>query len=159
MATRKQWALVVPLCLLMFSGVGVFSATAKVFSGKVTEVRSAEVIVVDYGPGQYVVRIVGISPPRDGAFAAEAKKLVTDSVLGKTVRARFLSEDASGEMVSQVFVGEPGKDVGLELVRAGLTERQQGSDPDFGYKYDELSRAENEAREAKRRLWAPVPPK
>jgi endonuclease YncB( thermonuclease family) len=160
MGRNKQRALVVPLSLLILLGTGFFSTMAgKVFSGKVTEVRSADVIVVDYGPGRYVVAIAGISPLKEGPLAAEGKKLVTEMVLGKEVRARFLGRDSNGDMVSQVFVGEPGKDVGLELVRAGLAQRQQGPDPQFGYKYDELSKAENDAREAKQGLWAPPPPR
>lgn len=160
MGKYKYWALAIPLCLLILIVIGQFSTvSAKAFSGKVTEVRSADVIVVDTGSGQYVVRIVGINPSREGSFASGAKDFVTKLVLGKEVRARFQSRDANGEMISQIFVGEPGKDVGLELVRAGLAQRQQGPDPQFGYKYDELSKAENEAREANRGLWAPTPPK
>jgi endonuclease YncB( thermonuclease family) len=160
MSQHQQRALQKLVYLLIFLGIGLSSAmAAKVFSGKVTEVRSAAVIVVDYGPGRYVVRLAGITPREEGTFAAEAKKFVTEAVLGKVVRARFQGRDAKDEMVSQIYVGEPGKDVGLELIRAGLAQRQEGPDPQFGYKYDELSKAENEAREAKRGLWAPEAPK
>ena len=130
-----------------------------VLGGKVTEVRSAEVIVVDYGRGQYVVRIVGIAAPSEGQIAIEAKQAVTNMLLGKTVYARFQGLNRTGEMVSRVFVGEPGKDVGLDLVRNGLVRRQQGEDSDFDYKYGELTKAENEARENKRGLWATAEPK
>jgi endonuclease YncB( thermonuclease family) len=160
MSQQQQRALRKLVYFLIFLGIGLSSAvSAKMFSGKVTEVRSADVIVVDYGPERYVVRLAGIRPRAEGTFATEAKKFVTEAVLGKVVRARFEGRDANDEMVSQVYVGEPGKDVGLELVRAGLAQRQEGLDPQFGYKYDELSKAENEAREAKLGLWAPEAPK
>lgn len=137
-------------CLPAFAG--------DVFGGKVTEVRSAEIIVVDYGRGQYIVRIVGIAVPLEGPVAIEAKKAVSTMLLGKTVYARFQGRNKSGEMVSRVFVGDPGKDVGLDLVRTGLARRQQGQDSQFDYKYGELTKAENEARENKRGLWATAQP-
>jgi endonuclease YncB( thermonuclease family) len=129
------------------------------FGGKVTEVRSAELVVVDYGTGQYVVRIVGIAVPSEGPTAIEAKQFVTEMLLGKEVRARFETRDKNGEMVSRLYVGDPGKDVGLELVKNGLAQRQKGADTQSGYKYGELTKAENEAREAKRGLWATAQPK
>lgn len=159
MRKKEKLATAMFLGLLIF-GAGLFSTVAgKAFSGKVTEVRSAEVVVIDYSAGQYVVRIVGIRAPQEGPLAAKAKQFVTEMVLGKVVRARFQGRAPNGEMVSQLFAGDPGKDVGLELVRAGLARRQEGPDPQFGYKYGELSKAENEAREAKRGLWAPAPPR
>ena len=149
---RKKCAIAQFLVLLVF-GAGLFPVlAADSFFGKVTEVRSADVVVVDYGKGQYVVRIVGVSVPKEGPITAKAKQFVTDLVLGKVIRARFQGEQ-KGEMVSQLFVGDPGEDVGLELVRAGLARRQQGLDPEFGYKYGELLKAEKEAREGKRGLW------
>jgi endonuclease YncB( thermonuclease family) len=151
------------LTLISFSTLVLFgrfeAMAADSFSGKVTEVRSAEVITVDYGPGQYVVRIVGINAPKEGPLAAVARRFVAEKVMGKEIRARFQGRDSNGDMVSRIFVGDPGDDVGLEVVRAGLAERQQAPDPEYGYKYGELSKAENDAREAKRGLWAPNPAK
>lgn len=144
-------------CLVLLCCLPVFAGD--VFGGKVTEVRSAEIIVVDYGRGQYIVRIVGIAAPPEGPMSLEAKQTVTTMLLGKTVYARFQGRNKSGEMVARVFVGEPGKDVGLELLRNGLVRRQQGPDVQFDYKYGELTKAENEARENKRGLWATAQPK
>jgi endonuclease YncB( thermonuclease family) len=45
------------------------------------------------------------------------------------------------------------------LLRNGLATRPQGEDYQFGYKYSELTRAETEARERKRGLWAAAQPK
>jgi endonuclease YncB( thermonuclease family) len=165
MNSKVQWtaislnfmALVWISTLVFFGRFDAMAADS--FSGKVTEVRSADVIVVDYGSGQYVVRIVGIDAPKEGPIAAEARRFVSEKVMGKGIRARFQGRDNNGEMVSRVFVGDPGDDVGLEVVRAGLAQRQAAPDPEYGYKYGELSRAENEAREAKRGLWAASTPK
>jgi endonuclease YncB( thermonuclease family) len=146
------------LGLLIFLGTSLVSTVVgKALGGKVTEVRSAEVIVVETGTGQDVLRIVGITAPQDASLATKAKQLLNEMVMGKVVRARFESRDDAGEMVSRVFVGDPGQDVGLELVRAGLAQRQEGPpEPEIGYKYGELSKAESEARDAKRGLWAPA---
>lgn len=149
----KRWA----SCLILV--IGFMPAFAgDVFGGKVTEVRSAEIVVVDYGKGQYVVRLAGVAGLQEGPLAAESKKFVTDMVLGKEVRARFVTRNKSGEMVSRLFVGDPGREVGLELLKAGLARRRPGPDSDFGYKYNELAKAEAEAREKKRGIWATTPP-
>jgi endonuclease YncB( thermonuclease family) len=128
------------------------------FAGKVTAVRSAEIVVVDYGKGEYIVRIIGVAVPAEGPIAIEAKQFVTKMLLGQVVRARFESRQ-NGEMLSRLYVGDPGQDVGVELLRNGLATRPQGEDYQFGYKYSELTRAETEARERKRGLWAAAQPK
>jgi endonuclease YncB( thermonuclease family) len=134
-------------------------------SGRVTAVKSAEVVILEYGgasgpgrsagrtAGRYVVRIVGVDAPETGPLAREAKRFVSDLVLGKDVRMRFEQRNKRGEMVSRLFTGD--KEVGVELLRAGLARRQ----PNYDYKYGELSAAESEARTAKRGLWALAPPK
>lgn len=139
--------------------VSLLAFAGDAFGGKVTAVRSAEIVVVNYGRGEYVVRIVGVAAPAEGPIANEAKEFVTKMVLGQEVRARFEGKNPNGEMVSRLYVGDPGKDVALELLRNGLARRPQGPDYQFGYKYGELTKAENEARENKRGLWAAAQPK
>ena len=126
--------------------------------GKVTEVKTADVVILDYGTGHYVVHIIGIDVPKDGPIASEAKQFVEKLVLGKNARIRLGSFAENDETVSQLFTDDPGKgikDVGWSLVRSGFARRKQGEDYQFGYKYAELSAAEREAREAKRGLWRP----
>ena len=125
--------------------------------GKVTEVRSADVVILDYGAGHYVVHIIGVDVPKDGAVASEAKQFVAKLVLGKNARMRLGSRADNGDMFARLFTDDPVvgiKDVGLELVRAGLARRQRGEDYQLGYKYNELSSAEREAQKAQRGLWA-----
>lgn len=121
--------------------------------GTVTEVRSADVITFDYGEGKYQVRIIGIEVPRAGTLARRAKQFVTNLVLNKKVRLRFDHRTPNGEMVCRVFTDEPNtgiKEVGVELLKAGFARRQRGYD----YKYGELSAAENDAKKARRGIWA-----
>ncbi|HZR29885.1 MAG TPA: thermonuclease family protein [Terriglobales bacterium] len=146
--------LVMLACLLpAFAGDSLY--------GKVTEVRSADVVVLNYGAGSYVIRIMGIVVPPEGPIANESRQFVSKLVLGKNARMRLGSRAENGEMVARLFTDDPVngiKDVGLELVRNGLARRSQGEDYQFEYKYSELTTAEREARESKRGLWATTQP-
>ncbi|HEX8649868.1 MAG TPA: thermonuclease family protein [Pyrinomonadaceae bacterium] len=120
--------------------------------GKVTEVKRADLVVLDYGQGQYNVRIIGVDPPTDADLEKQAREFVAKLVLGKNARLRFEGR-RQGEMVGQLQTDDKDTgrvDVGLELVRVGLARRQSNYD----YKYGELSAAETEARRAKRGLWS-----
>jgi endonuclease YncB( thermonuclease family) len=153
-----QWFLIRLILACLVSDGGVLPAFAgDSLYGKVTEVRSAEVVVLDYGSGQYNVRIVGIDAPKQEPSASQAKQFVSQLVLGKNARIRFEYRDKTGAMVSRLFTDDPVigiKEVGVELLRAGLVRRQ----PNYDYKYGELSAAEREARVAKRGLWSAIQP-
>ena len=69
--------------LLIFWIVPVSVYAGKSIYGKVTEVKSADVLTLDYGTGQYSIRIAGIDAPEEGLFATEAKQFVANLVLGK----------------------------------------------------------------------------
>ena len=157
---KKRWAIRGCLGLLILgTGLSPHPAFAgDSLYGKVKEVKSAGVVVLDYGAGQYDIRIVGIDVPREGPMADKAKEFVAKLVLGKNARIRFEGRAKDGQMVSRLSTDEPDigiKDVGLELVRVGLARKTK----DYDYKYGELAAAEKEAREAKRGLWASPPPK
>ena len=159
---RKKSVITVFLTLL-FSG-GLFQAFAgDSLYGKITEVRSADVVILDNGgPKPYVIRIIGVDVPKEGTIANDAKQFVAKLVLGKNARLRLGSRTENGEFVGKLFTDDPEigiKDVGLELVRSGLARRRQGEDYQFGYTYHELTKAEEEARKAQRGLWAPSRPK
>jgi endonuclease YncB( thermonuclease family) len=127
--------------------------------GKVIEVKSADVVVLDYGAGRQVIRIIGVDVPKETHIAGDAKQFVSKLVLGKNARMRLGSRSENGDMSARLFTDDPVigiKDVGLELVRAGLARRQKGEDFQFGYKYGELTAAELEAQKAQRGLWAPA---
>jgi len=148
------------VCLVLLAGLLPAFAGDSLY-GKVPEVRSADVVILDYGKGQYVIRIIGIDVPKEGPIASEARQFVAKLVLEKNARMRLGSRTENGEMVCRLFTDDPVigiKDVGLELVRAGLARRQPGEDYQFGYKYGEFSAAEREAREAKRGLWTTTKP-
>lgn len=141
------------LGLLIFCAVPPAVCAGKSIYGKVTDVKSADVMTLDYGTGQYDIRVVGIDVPKEGPFASEAKQFVANLVLGKNVRLRFYGRAPNGEMFGRLDTEDPVsgiKEVAVELVRAGLARAQRDFD-------SELTKAENEARESNRGLWAAQP--
>jgi endonuclease YncB( thermonuclease family) len=144
------------LCVLAVLGAAVAPAYAgDSLWGRVTAVKEPTLVTLDYGGGSYEIRIVGIDAPKAGeAHAAEALSFVSGLVQGKNARMRLRYRAANDEMVCRLFTDDPAigiKEVGVELLRAGLARRQAGYDE----KYGELAAAENEARQAGRGIWAP----
>ncbi len=73
-AMRSKWAMQgIVVCLVLLAGVFPAFAGDSLY-GKVPEVRSADVVVLDYGKGQYVIRIIGIDVPKEGPIANEARQ-------------------------------------------------------------------------------------
>jgi endonuclease YncB( thermonuclease family) len=121
--------------------------------GRVTQVRDADLITLNYGAGAYEIRLVGVQVPKTGAQHAAALRFVSDLLLGKNARMRLVRRAPTGELVCRLFTDDPVigiKEVGVEMLRAGLATRQ----PDYDEKYGELAKAESEARAAQRGLWA-----
>src|SRR5205823_10538889 len=87
-AMRKRYAIPGILFLLIVTASHFPAKAADVISGKIIEVKSADLVVLDYGHGTYNVRIAGIDVPKQGPIAVQAKQLVTTLVLGMTVRGR-----------------------------------------------------------------------
>ena len=121
---------------------------------KITAVKSANLVTLDYGAGTYDIRISGIELAGDEAMRARATQAMSSLLLGKTVRLRFDGRAPDGTMYGRIYVGgigrddEPVRDAGVELVRTGFVRGH-----DDGYKYGEMSQAETEARNTRRGLW------
>jgi len=120
------------------------------FEGRVIEVKSGAVVTVETDAARYDVKIIGIVPPQEGRMASEAHQRVSTLVLGKLIRVRYFRRELDGTMLGQIYVGLPGIDVGIELLRAGLVQKQ----PEFDFPKGEFAAAEQQARRAKRGLWA-----
>jgi len=121
--------------------------------GTVTSVKSANTMTLDYGAGHYEIRVVGIQAPAEGRTAVAARTFVAGLVLGKKARLWFYARGPNGEMTGRLMTDDRVigfKDVALELVRAGIVQRQKN----FDYRNGELSRAEKEAQGAHRGLWS-----
>jgi endonuclease YncB( thermonuclease family) len=159
---QKKVAITILMAFLMFLG-GLFPVVAgdSVY-GKITEVKSAGIVLLDNGgPKPFVIQIIGIDVPKTGPIASEAKQFVTTLVLNKNARARIESRAQNGDLVARLLADDSvtgTRDVGLELIRAGLARRRKGEDAQFGYKYGELAGAEREAQRVRRGLWKTTNP-
>lgn len=150
---RHPWA--IAIVVLGMSGWSAFAGDS--IYGRVTAVRSGQIVVLNYGAGEYVARLVAIDVPTGGqARAQEARQLVTRLLLGKNGRLQFERRAPNGEMIGRMFTDDPAtgiQDVGLELLRAGLARRQAT----YNDKTGDLAAAEREAQTARRGLWAAQP--
>ena len=68
---------------------------------------------------QHKIRLYGIdAPEKSQAFGAASKHHLSSLVFGKDVRVKYKSRDKYGRILGTVYVD--GKDVNLEMIRAGL---------------------------------------
>lgn len=132
-------------------------ARAESFSGQVVGVSDGDTIKVMRAGKAVKVRLSGIDcPERRQAFGRRAKRFTSDLVFRKTVTVEIEDIDRWGRLVAEVLLPD-GKNLNHELVRAGLAWWYRRYAP----KDDQLKRLEQEARAAKRGLWAdpdPLPP-
>jgi endonuclease YncB( thermonuclease family) len=92
---------------------------------------------------------------KDATRARDARDALSNLVLDETVRLRF-DKLIDGRMTGRIRIGAIGKpdeavkDVGVELVRAGVV-RADAAYPK--YRYGQMQSAEDEARQARRGIW------
>jgi len=138
-----------------------FTARAD-FTGNVVGVADGDTItVLGVDKVQHKIRLTGIdAPEKKQPFGNRSKQSLSDMVFKKTVTVETVKRDRYGRELGKVLAD--GKDVNLEQVRAGIAwhykayERTQTATDRQAY-----AGAENEAKAAKRGLWAgadPTPP-
>jgi endonuclease YncB( thermonuclease family) len=123
---------------------------AQEFSAKVVGVTDGDTITVLKDRTQVPVRLDGIDCPERGqAFGSRAKDFTSELAFGKVVTIRPRITDRYGRTVAEVLLPD-GRSLNHELVRAGFAWwfRKYATD-DTG-----LRRLEEDARAAKRGLWA-----
>lgn len=126
--------------------------TAADLEGKVVAITDGDTLTVLVGTDQVKVRLDGIdAPERRQAFGTQAREKLADLCFGKTVEVNGKTKDRYGRTIGQVTVA--GVNANLEMVRAGLAWHYKQYSKDA-----ELSRAEADARKAKRGLWADPAP-
>jgi endonuclease YncB( thermonuclease family) len=151
-APRLSYSLVV-LVILLLSPSFSFAD----FSGRVVGVSDGDTIKVMHGGKAEKIRLHGIDcPERNQAFGTRAKQFTSEMVFGKTVTIHVTDMDRYGRTVADVIMPD-GRVLNRELVTAGLAWWYRKYAPhDLA-----LGRLEEEARTAKRGLWAdpdPIPP-
>ena len=140
---------------LVLPGVSAYT-----LPGRVLRVVDGDTIVI-LGPGnaQYRVNLAGLDAPElDQRYGLASKEHLLRHVAGRFVAVDWQMRDRHGDLIGRVSIS--GQDLGLKQVRAGLgwylrSYRQAPSDRAA------YARAEQQAREAGRGLWAeprPIPP-
>ncbi len=114
------------------------------------------ITVLHNGKGERI-RLHGIDcPEKRQAFGNRAKQFTYNLVFAKTVSVQFVDRDRYGRTVGVVLLPD-GRSLNRELVKAGFAWWYRRYAPED----DTLKQLEQEARQAKRGLWAdphPVPP-
>lgn len=134
------------------------NANAFEFSATVTGVADGDTLTVtetlpDGGKASFKVRLNAIDAPEKGQpYGQAAKKYMAGMVMNRVVKIDCRKIDRYGRLVAAVTVD--GRDVGLEMLKAGLAWHYKHFDQTPVY-------AQAEAKESKRGLWQepnPTPP-
>ncbi len=118
-------------------------------------VTDGDTIIVLSGTEQIKIRLEGIDAPERGQdFSNRARQLTSSLVYGKQVQILPKEKDRYGRLVARVRAD--GKDVSLELIKAGLAwhYKRYSSDP-------ELAMAQQQAKREGVGVWSladPIPP-
>ena len=126
---------------------------------KVTRVTDGDTIRVIGQGNELVIRLVGIDAPEishkkrepSQPFGQASTKYLAGLVLNKTVEIKEYGQDRYGRTLGVVFLG--GKNVNLEMVKAGYAEVYRGA-PAPGFDNSPYWHAEEQAKAAKRGMWS-----
>ena len=138
------------------------AAGQQTLSGRVVRIADGDTItVLDASNTQHRIRLQGVDAPESKQdFGTQSKQRLSSMVFGKDVTVVYEKTDQYGRLVGKVLLD--GKDINLEQVRSGMAwhykeyEREQSAEDRELY-----ARAQDEARSARRGLWAdpnPVEP-
>lgn len=124
--------------------------------GKVTRVIDGDsILVTDAKSVEYEVQLEGIDAPElKQDFGKESTEGLTKLLKGKTVRLTWKSKDNFERLLAQVYDGE--KHINMEMIKSGMAWHFKRYNKD-----ESLAKAETEAKESKKGLWAlesPVAP-
>ena len=146
---------VVVAALVILAAAGARSQGESTFTGRVVAVLDGDSLMVLDGRRQVEVRLHGVDAPEGGqAFGNVCKRTLSNLVFGKPAALQVVDIDRYKRSVARLTVD--GRDVGLDLIRAGCAWHYRQYSDDAGY-----AAAEADARRARRGLWQdakPVPP-
>ena len=126
---------------------------------KCTRVTDGDTITVTQNGFKTKIRLVGIDAPEKSRkkhepgqpFSQVSTKYLAGLVLNKDVEIKNYGTDLYGRTLGVVYVD--GKNVNLEIVKAGFAEVYRGK-PASGFDNSPYEKAENEARSAGKGMWA-----
>lgn len=123
------------------------------FEGKVVSVKDGDTVEVIRAGKAARVRLAEVdAPEKSQAYGQQAKRFLSELVFGKQVQVWVTDTDRYGRLVARLTLSD-GRDVNRELVKAGFAwwYKQYSKDASLGALQDE-------ARAAKRGLWADPAP-
>ncbi|MFO7303690.1 MAG: thermonuclease family protein [Acidobacteriota bacterium] len=124
----------------------------QVFPARVVLVEDGDTVQIAAGRGTMRVRIFGIDAPESGqAFGREAREIAARLLASQLVDVVIRDVDSYGRLVAELRQGD--RNLGRELVAAGAAWHYTAYSDDAT-----LARAEQEARAARRGLWAAANP-
>ncbi|MFM8979507.1 MAG: thermonuclease family protein [Planctomycetia bacterium] len=127
---------------------------APTFTGEVVAVTDGDTLRVMHAGREERIRLYGVdAPERAQPYSQRAKQLASSLVFGKAVQVQVLDTDRYGRSVARVLLAD-GRDLGHELVQAGLAWWYE----QFARDDRALAALEQEARRARRGLWADASP-
>ena len=139
----------------------LIAVSANSFAGqfKVTRVSDGDTINVTDSGSKITVRLVGIDAPETSKkknqpgqpFSRKSTKYLASLVLNKSVEVKSYGTDRYGRTLGVVFVS--GKNMNLEMVKAGLAEVYRGK-PAGGLNLEPYWNAEAEAKKAGIGMWS-----
>lgn len=132
---------------------------AELISGRVVRVTDGDTIVVlDADKVQHKIRLAGIdAPEKSQAFGQRSRESMAELVANRTVIVDTKKRDHHGRQIGKVLVN--GQDINVEQIRRGLAwfyrQYQRELSAADRQIYD---RAESEAKDFRRGLWADKDP-
>ncbi len=145
--------------LPLFLGIALVAsqALATDFTGRVVVVSHGDTLTVLHSGKAERIRLSGIDcPEKRQPFGKRAKQFTARLTYGKEVTVKDLGQGRDGRTIADVILPD-GRVLNRELVKAGFAWWYRRYAPDDGT----LAQLEQEAKGAKRGLWAdphPVPP-
>lgn len=138
----------IAVCVLFLAAISPVSADDTV-EGKVTRIIDGDsILVTDSKSVEYEVQLEGIDAPElKQDFGKESTEGLTKLLKGKTVRLTWKSKDNFDRLLAQVYDGE--KHINMEMIKSGMAWHFKRYNKD-----ETLGKAESEAKEAKKGLWA-----
>jgi micrococcal nuclease len=126
---------------------------------KVTRVYDGDTVKAEGYDIEIKVRLLGIDAPetskskRDPGqpYSQKAKKHLAGLILNKVVEIKGYGMDPYNRILGVIYLN--GKNINLEMVKAGLAEVHRGKPPK-GFDSTPYIQAETAAREAKKGMWS-----
>jgi len=155
MRVINRYSRVIAIVVLLLA----ISASALAGQFKVTRVTDGDTVKVAGNDEKMTIRLVGIDAPETSKkknepgqpFSQKSTKHLTGLVLNKSVEIKSYGTDRYGRTLGVIFVG--GKNVNLEMVKAGLAEVYRGRPPK-GFDLEPYRKAEAEAKAARLNMWS-----